>query len=468
LRRSLASLPLTLEKTYDRILLAITEEDSIYAIRILQWLTVAERPLSVNEIAEVVAIDETRERVFDEEEVLQDPLDALEICSSLVTVQDITYGEKAPWTQIVTLAHYSVKEYLLSERICASQLSRYSMNIDACHARLARACLGYLQQMLQVRLELDEHLRISQLLPYCSDYWMSHMNSADKCEIGTARIAAQFLSSGSTAYRSWLEIYQVGITWLYPENITPEHKAVNPLYYAASFELVGVLRVLLDEGAHVNMQSSQYIRADQLAVVDELERKAISLLAQGDAKDAWTRHYGSPLRAASELGHEQVVRLLLDAGADTNSDTPVHGSALNMAVSSEEVTIVSLLLKNGADVEAIWCNGGTPLIMAASKGHSEIVKLLLNQGATLSATDSYGWTPLISAAAKGRTETVKLLLENGADIESADHERCTPLIYAVHNGHFEVVDLLISMGADVSAMSKDGQTPLIAATYKDH
>jgi hypothetical protein len=90
LRRSLASLPLTLEKTYDRILLAITEEDSIYAIRILQWLTVAERPLSVNEIAEVVAIDETRERVFDEEEVLQDPLDALEICSSLVTVQDIT------------------------------------------------------------------------------------------------------------------------------------------------------------------------------------------------------------------------------------------------------------------------------------------------------------------------------------------------------------------------------------------
>jgi hypothetical protein len=90
LRRSLASLPLTLEKTYDRTLLAITEEDSIYAIRILQWLTVAERPLSVNEIAEVVAIDETRERVFDEEEVLQDPLDALEICSSLVTVQDIT------------------------------------------------------------------------------------------------------------------------------------------------------------------------------------------------------------------------------------------------------------------------------------------------------------------------------------------------------------------------------------------
>jgi ankyrin repeat protein len=348
------------------------------------------------------------------------------------------------------------------------QLSRYSMNIDTCHARLARACLEYLQQILQVRRELEEHLRISKLLPYCSDYWMSHMNRADKCEIGTARIAAQFLSSGSTAYRSWLEIYQVGIPWLYPDNITPEHKAVNPLYYAASFDLVGVLRVLLDEGADVNTQNSQYIRADQLAVVDELERKAVSLLAQGDAKDAWTRHYGSPLRAASELGHEQVVRLLLNAGADTNSDTPVHGSALNMAVSSEEVTIVSLLLKNGADVEAIWCNDGTPLIMAASKGHSEIVELLLNRGATLSATDSYGWTPLISAAAKGRTETVKLLLENGADIESADYEGCTPLIYAAHNGHFEVVDLLISMGADVSAMSKDGQTPLIAAAYKDH
>jgi ankyrin repeat protein len=468
LRKSLATLPLTLEKTYDRILLAITEEDSIYAIRILQWLTVAERPLSVDEIAEVVAIDETRERVFDEEEVLQDPMDALEICSSLVTVQDITYGEKAPWAQVVTLAHYSVKEYLISERICAGQLSRYSMNIDTCHARLARACLGYLQQILQVRLGLEEHLRISKLLPYCSDYWMCHMNRAGKCEIGTARTAAQFLSSGSTAYRSWLEIYEVGRPWLYPEIITTEDKAVDPLYYAASFDLVDVLRVLLDEGADATTQTGRDIHADHLVVVDERERQAVSLLAQGDAKDAWTRHYGSPLRAASELGHEQVVRLLLDAGADINFDTPIHGSALNMAVSSEEVSIVSLLLKNGADVEAIWCNGGTPLIMAASKGHTEIVKLLLSRGATLSATDSYGWTPLISAAAKGRTETVKLLLENGADIESVNHEGCTPLISAAYNGHLGVVEVLLAVGADVSAMSEDGLTPLIAAGYKDH
>jgi hypothetical protein len=135
LRKSLAALPLTLEKTYDQILLAITEEDSLYAIRILQWLTVVERPLSLDEIAEVVAIDGNRDAVFDAEEVLQDATDALEICSSLITIRDVTHKESRPPTQLAVLAHYSVKEYLLSDRIRAGQLSRYSMHHKACHSK---------------------------------------------------------------------------------------------------------------------------------------------------------------------------------------------------------------------------------------------------------------------------------------------------------------------------------------------
>src|SRR4051794_41045062 len=86
LRKALATLPPTLDKTYDRILSAISEADSQYAIPILQWLTFSARPLSINEIAEIVAIDVKDEPKFNREEVLEDPLDVLSICSSLVTI----------------------------------------------------------------------------------------------------------------------------------------------------------------------------------------------------------------------------------------------------------------------------------------------------------------------------------------------------------------------------------------------
>ncbi|KAG9195644.1 hypothetical protein G6011_00765 [Alternaria panax] len=89
LRKSLATLPQTLDQTYDRILTAISEDDCKLAMRILQWLTSSARPLSVEEIAEAVAIDVARDPAFDRDEVLEDPLEVLNICSSLVTISTI-------------------------------------------------------------------------------------------------------------------------------------------------------------------------------------------------------------------------------------------------------------------------------------------------------------------------------------------------------------------------------------------
>ena len=86
LRKSLATLPRTLDQTYDRILCAISDEYSDYAMRILKWLTFSARPLSIEEVAEAVAIDVARNPAFDRDEVLEDPLEAMNICSSLVTV----------------------------------------------------------------------------------------------------------------------------------------------------------------------------------------------------------------------------------------------------------------------------------------------------------------------------------------------------------------------------------------------
>ncbi|KAL7777999.1 hypothetical protein CFE70_004673 [Pyrenophora teres f. teres 0-1] len=163
LRTALATLPSTLDKTYERILASISEEDTEYAIRIMRWLAFSERPLSLDELAEVIAIDVARDPAFNPNEVLEDPLEALDICSSLVTIltedlydeqiiEDCIKDPSRPGSKIVILSHYSVKEYLVSKRISRSQTPQHSMQVEDCHAMIALACLSYLDQFQDTEL----------------------------------------------------------------------------------------------------------------------------------------------------------------------------------------------------------------------------------------------------------------------------------------------------------------------------
>ncbi|KAF2647459.1 hypothetical protein K491DRAFT_643989, partial [Lophiostoma macrostomum CBS 122681] len=151
LRKALATLPSSLDETYDRILSSISEEYSQYAIRILRWLTFSTRQLSLHEVAEVVAIDIEREPAFDRDEVLEDPMEVLNICSSLITVnkEDQWPG---PSRQIAALAHYSVKEYLISARMWTGKAAKYSMHGNICHEAISTSCLRYLLQFQQPEL----------------------------------------------------------------------------------------------------------------------------------------------------------------------------------------------------------------------------------------------------------------------------------------------------------------------------
>ncbi|KAL8683966.1 MAG: hypothetical protein Q9224_006645 [Gallowayella concinna] len=94
LRNVLDSLPKTLDATYERILCKIDKRDWAYARKILQWLASSLRPLALEEIAEVTAIDIDGVPMYDPERRLQDVQDVLDICSSLVTE---TYQRQLDW-----------------------------------------------------------------------------------------------------------------------------------------------------------------------------------------------------------------------------------------------------------------------------------------------------------------------------------------------------------------------------------
>jgi hypothetical protein len=206
LRKSLATLPPTLDQTYDRILSAISEEDREYATRILQWLTFSARPLTVEEIAEVVAIDVARDPAFDPDEVLEDPLEALTICSSLLTVTtNETKGGFGPVQRIIALAHYSVQEYLVSDRIKQGSAKKYSMQEVECQKAITIGSLKYLDRFQQPISE--EAFKLSALARYSAEFWSSHPQKTKDGIEEVSRLAMGFLSIGNPVYLSWIRLY---------------------------------------------------------------------------------------------------------------------------------------------------------------------------------------------------------------------------------------------------------------------
>ena len=116
---------------------------------------------------------------------------------------------------------------------------------------------------------------------------------------------------------------------------------------------------------------------------------------------------------------------------------------LCIAAQEGHEAVVSLLLENGANVNAVNNYGETPLWIAAANGREAVVSLLLAaDGVNVNAVNNYGETPLMLAVFKGSETVVRSLLENGADVNLARNTGETPLEIAVENGHGAIVRLL--------------------------
>ncbi|KAH8153086.1 uncharacterized protein LAJ45_02673 [Morchella importuna] len=107
------------------------------------------------------------------------------------------------------------------------------------------------------------------------------------------------------------------------------------------------------------------------------------------------------LHIAVEFGHEPVVRLLLEKGADISSTDSSGWNALHHAVSKGHEPVVQLLLEKGADISSTDSSGWNALHHAVSKGHELVVQLLLEKGADISSTNNSGWNALHRAASDG-------------------------------------------------------------------
>jgi ankyrin repeat protein len=152
----------------------------------------------------------------------------------------------------------------------------------------------------------------------------------------------------------------------------------------------------------------------------------------------------TPLTTASEQGRIEVIRYLLDEGAQVDLLSPLGASALEEACFRGQLEAASLLLAHGADAAAAGDGGETPLMFASANGYADVVALLLAHGCgDIDRRDVLnGWTALHDACLYGYVRVVRALLGAGGDAHVVDHNGETPLAAAVRLGREECVALL--------------------------
>ena len=172
IRKALDELPTTLDETYERALQGIPKEKRQHAHHLFQCLVVAIRPLRVEELAELFAIefDQDSGPRLNEGWRPENPENALlSACSSLIAVVE-NNGSK-----IVQFSHFSVKEYLTSGRLRSSEIGNvrhYHIPLDAAHTVLAQACITVL---LQLDEKVDKDcLEAFPLAFYAAQHWVDH------------------------------------------------------------------------------------------------------------------------------------------------------------------------------------------------------------------------------------------------------------------------------------------------------
>jgi Ankyrin repeats (3 copies) len=384
IRKALNELPITLDDTYERILQGIPKEKFQHARRLFQCIVAAIRPLRVEELAEIFAIEFGPNEGTNLVEGWrpENPEEAVHsACSSLIAIVN-DQGSK-----IVQFSHFSVKEYLTSDRLQTSDIGHvcdYYIPLEPAHTLLARACIAVL---LQLDEKVDrERVATFPLAEYASEHWLDHA----KFENVQSQIqdALKYLFDPKRPHlRACIWVYDVESNYSsYQEDDSlrkqPPLLRATPLYYAV------------------------------FCGFSELAKWLITT----HAEDVNAKCFGdrTPLHVASWEGHVDAVRVLLDHGAQVNSKD---------------------------------CNEWMPLHFASNMGNLKIVQLLLEHDATLNARTNAGSSPVQVASQMGRLEVVRLLCDHGADVHIRGYMDCTPFQVASEMGHHDVAQLLLEYGA---------------------
>ena len=477
-RGILDTLPETLDETYERVLREINKANRGHAHRLLHCLTVAVRPLRVEELAEVLTVDFDAAlqggipRLNPDWRWVDQHQAVLSTCSSLIAIVDD--GD----SQVVQFSHFSVKEYLTSDRLAHSseEVSRYHILLESAHTLLAQACLGVL---LHLGDDVDEfNAKDIPLAKYAAQYWVDHVQF-EKVSSHMQPTMGFFFDMDKPHWAAWIRVYKIDPWWDFYSSY-----GVNdafPLYYASLCGFYHLVEYLIGKyPEHVSAHGGQLMTPLVAALYKEHFQVAELLFQHGADVDVLGSGDNTPLTTACSIGPEVVVPWLLDHGADVNLPQIGGHTSLHLAALHVQLKSVEVLLEHGADINARNLSGEVPLHLSACPfsdprlyqldnihshdlknryhSHLAIVQLLLNYGADANTRDNAGSTPLHHSSCRnltmirfGTTEGAHLLLRYGANIDAKDNEGRTPLQIALVYERHEMARFFSERGATRSA-----------------
>jgi len=205
-----------------------------------------------------------------------------------------------------------------------------------------------------------------------------------------------------------------------------------------------------------------------------IKAASLSELAINDAYAVW-KTAGHPLLVAADEGDVEMVRTLLDKGADLEVRARRGGeTVLMIAAARGYVDVAKILVENGADVYATSGAGLTALMVAARARQAQMVRYLLDKGADANCKGPLGSTALLlategragdlSVSDKDLVSIVSALVDKGANVNARDDRGLTALWFALREGKEAVIKVLLDKGADVNMVAgKAGLTPLMEA-----
>ena len=501
-RKTLSTLPSTLDETYERILLNIDGQYKQEAQLALTWLVASRRVLTVEELAEAVSIETDSEGLFDPSNRLFEPNTICSVLSGLVSiVQRHTPRESAD----VRLAHFSVEEYLVSDRLAKSRASQFHISFEMSHIRLAAASLIYLQWAKDFLRQdtghpiwsFSEVVRGGQVV---GRPWVGGLS--DQFAINLAEKTPLL----DYACRSWYLHVRICEGYLPEREIRLVENFLECRERIAFFEIVTYdgFDDAADEGCHSsrhallrksfsgmkrtepNFIASPLFHAARLGLVDVVTallkrtNRSHVLLHPPMHQPLTPGSLGDELRIACFYRHEKVVEILLNAGADVEAVGGGFKTALGASMNSitPDPVIIQMLLERVEKVhpDVDWIVGWA-LRWAAMEGHLPVVSTLMSKTSCV-GPEKYTWTheylrfpvwrALVSsngrkdilyesypkrgtapyeAASAGHHEVLSLLISNWSNIDEEDHEGRTSLYWAAFKGHTETVKLLLENGA---------------------
>jgi ankyrin repeat protein len=518
---ALQSLPVTLHETYARMLARALDTDCEEALCLLRWLTFTSRPLTLGEL------HETR-RLIDfgrnEDVAWNDPgsiEDIAEILGDLIHVGPsndyhhdaskskdptnlsvVAAESKDPQSKLsdrrVQLAHSSVRDYLLSDRILHPSTSGLPFQSSASHLFLARNCLSYVKRYTHSANKsfTTADFREFPLLRYAAECWSSHIID----DISDRKTRHLNLLTGNPFRTDEVIIDSSPSPGI---QRTSRARAGSALYHASRLGCVLSVRILIEHGALINAHGG----ADCIALAVALHGRftdIFSVLLRAGARLELACGLWNALKWAVYHGFLNETRVLMDAYHSENSRLRDFPKALDIAATQGHLDIVKMFIAAGTSVtstrrsKSARCSNGNPDVSpmqgtkigirlalegAVLRSHSAIVDVLLEAGARVSdemlafaasnsdpatistllkseldtntSNDTAKSTALYTAAKSGRYGAVRALIEGGADIHAEGGLSCTPLRAACYGGHHGIVELLLQKGADPNAGSDD-------------